>query len=137
MKFFSFLLFSLLQSFYLKLIGHRQEFDKVLVLDLYLPAVDELHQGPQGADVDTLQHQERVLVGVEQEDVLEEGAARAQDHLVTFNLAAIGTRERDVGEVFVVVEISKRFHARALKVVPSQVHQLGLHLDGLETDTSI
>ena len=137
MKFSSVLLFSLLQSFYLKLIGRRQKLDKVLILDLDLPAVDELHQGPQGADVDTLQHQERVLVGVEQEEVLEEGAARAQDHLVTLNLATIGTRERDVGEVFVVVEISKRFHARALKVVPSQMHQLGVHLDGLETDTSI
>ena len=76
-------------------------------------------------------------MGVEEEDVFEEGAARAQDHLVTLNLATIGTRERDVGEVFVVVEISKRFHARALEVVPSQVHQLGLHLDGLETDTLI
>ena len=137
MKFSSVLLFSMLQSFYLKLIGRLQELDKVLVLDLHLPAVDELHQRPQGADVNTLQHQERVLVGVEEQDVLEEGAARAQNHLVTFHLAAIRTRERDVGEVFVVVEISERFHARALKVVPSQVHQLGLHLDGLETDTSI
>ena len=137
MKFFSVLFFSLLQSFYLKLIGRLQELNEVLVLDLHLPAVDELHQGPQVVDVNTLQHQERVLVGVEEQDVLEEGAARAQDHLVTFNLAAIGTRERDVGEVFVVVEISESFHARALEVVPSQVHQLGVHLDGLETDTSI
>ena len=76
-------------------------------------------------------------MGVEEQDVLEEGAAGAQDHLVTFNLAAIRTRERDVGEVFVVVEISESFHARALEVVPSQVHQLGVHLDGLETDASI
>ena len=76
-------------------------------------------------------------MGVEEQDVLEEGAARAQDHLVTFNLATIRTRERDVGEVLVIVEISERFHARALEVVPSQVHQLGLHLDGLETNTSI
>ena len=76
-------------------------------------------------------------MGVEEQDVLEEGAARAQDHLVTFYLAAIRTRERDVGEVFVVVEISERFHARVLKVVPSQVHQLGVHLDGVKTDSSI
>ena len=111
MKFSSVLLFSMLQSFYLKLIGRLQELDKVLVLDLHLPAVDEPHQGPQGADVHTLQNQERVLVGVEEEDVLEEGAAGAQNHLVTFNLATIRTRESDVGEVLVVVEISKRFHA--------------------------
>ena len=48
---------------------------------------------------------------IEEEDVLEEGAARTQDHLVTLDLVAISTGQGDISEVFIGVQIPKSFCA--------------------------
>ena len=48
-----------------------------------------------------------MLVGVEEEDVLEERADGAQDHLVALDLAAISTGQGDISEVLIGVKIPK------------------------------
>ena len=120
---------SLLQTFYLQLIRRLQELDKAFILDLHLATVDELQQRPQVTDVDAFQEEERMLVGVEEEDVLEERADGAQDHLVTLDLAAISTGQGDISEVLIGVKIPKSFGTRVLKLIPSQVHQVSFHAD--------
>ena len=48
-------------------------------------------------------------MGVQEEDVLEERAAGAQDDLMTLDLATISTGQGDISEVFIRVKIPKSF----------------------------
>ena len=48
-------------------------------------------------------------MGIQEEDVLEEKAAGAQDDLMTLDLAAISTSQGDISEVFILVKIPKSF----------------------------
>lgn len=46
---------------------------------------------------------------IQEEDVLEEKAAGAQDDLMSFDLATISTSQGDISEVFIRVKIPKSF----------------------------
>ena len=59
-----------------------------------------------------------MLVGVLDQDLLEELAAGAQDHFVNFHLFSIVTGQSDIREVFVALEALKRFACGTLEFIP-------------------
>jgi len=103
-----------------------QQRGQLLILDAHLALVHELEQRAQFAELDVLEDDDGVLVGVAHEQLLEEGGARRQDDLVRAQRVTFA-RQRHVHQQLVVQQLAEHAQQVVLVVVPAQAVPLAAH----------
>jgi hypothetical protein len=113
----------LCQTLHPEVLGHREEGVELLLGHVDLAHVHEVQHGEELLVLDTLQVQERVLVGITPEDIPEEWGACTEDNFVRLNLTVV-TSKGHVKEVFFFSELSKSQADICLKVIPTEAKLL-------------
>ena len=92
-----------------------------------LPAIHEDQEQLHVLEVDILEHHDGVLAGVAQEEVLEVGAAHAEDELVGGEVV-IPTRDCHIDELLLVAKVLCKLKETLVVVLPAQHQVLKLEL---------
>merc|ERR1719186_1369397 len=114
------------QTFHFKVFCNSKECVELLLSHADLPVVHEVEHALEVRQLDTLEVDERVLVGVATQDVPEEWATGTQNNFVCINLLII-TSEGHIKEVFVFSQFPESQTDVGFKVIPSQTKLLTPH----------
>lgn len=103
--------------------GDFQQRPDLLLADVDLPFVHELHDSLQFGPFDVLQNDNRVLAGVVEEQTLEIWTARRQNHFVGFDAVSVAG-QRDVDEALALQKLIENVSQIALVIIPSEAKLL-------------
>ena len=104
--------------------------DQTNLSNINFSSIHELQDGGEVLEGDVLEDDDGVLGGVLLQQVLEVGAAGAEDHLVGLGVLALGG-DSHVAEGFLIPQMLEGGHHVSLEVVPAETELLSICISHL------
>ena len=118
------------QTLHSEILSHGEEGVEFVLGHVHLPVIHEVEHSLEVGVTDPLHVEERMLVRVPPENVLEERTAGGEDDFVSVDLFIIAGQGH-IKEIFVFSQLSERSADVRLKIIPFETKLVGAHLDWL------